>query len=173
MNTDEIKILLEKYYEAETTKEEEALLFEALKATTREQFAADRGMAMFIEAEKQVTFSGSVSPALLEDSEKAGAPVYKMRPFTWISRSVAVAAAVLLLFGVVYQFNNPKVYELPNTTNDPIIAYQETKTALYTVSYKLNHSMARLNKLEKINKAFEKLEGLDKLEKYGNKLSTL
>jgi hypothetical protein len=171
MNTDEIKKLIEKYYEAETTAEEEAQLAELLKQgdTGSKISQADRDLLSFIDSERNIKMKAPIASIPSETST----PKEKLKIKWLVYQVAAVAASILLLIGIFKKSGSNHEYLLPNTYNDPVLAYQETTKALYTVSYKLNSSLEKLNELQKIDKAFQSLNELQKLEKYSDMLIKL
>jgi hypothetical protein len=170
MNTDEIKKLLEKYYEAESTAEEEARLTELLKQGDNSNISlADREILSFIENERAIKMEAPLVSIPIETST----PKDKLKIKWLVYQAAAVAASILLLIGIFSKSGTNGNYTLPNTYDDPVLAYNETTKALYTVSYKLNNSLEKLNELQKIDKAFQSLDGLQKLEKYSDILTKL
>ncbi len=171
MNTNELKNLLDKYYNGETSKEEEALIGGIIKQTDGDiSLQPDKELFSFIEKEKGITANTEIS---IPDLAISAAPQKRIRIRRLTMQLVAAAAAILLLFGVIQQFESSTSGTLENTYDDPALAFNETKRALYTVSYKLNTSLEKLDELQKIDKAFEKLDGLNKLEKYSNMFDKL
>lgn len=170
MNTDEIKLLLEKYYEGETSKEEETVLRDELKKRDSDPlFQADIDLFGFIDNEKASGPDDSFGQRLF-----SGIRTNRNNKIKGILlKTFGIAAAVLLLFGITRQFENRQFGELPNSFDDPVLAYNETKKALYTVSDKLNYGLSKLDELQKIDKAFESLNELKKLEKYSDMLNNL
>lgn len=170
MNTDEIKKLIEKYYEAETTADEEVRLAELLKQQDSSYISpADREILSFIENERAIKMEAPLVSIPIETITQKD----KLKIKWLVYQAAAVAASILLLIGIFSKSGTNKNYSLPNTYNDPVVAYNETTKALYTVSYKLNSSMEKLNELQKIDKAFQSLDGLQKLEKYSDMLTKL
>lgn len=170
MNTDEIKKLIEKYYEAETTAEDEARLAELLRHGDNSNISPpDREILSFIENERAIKMKVPLVSIPIETST----PKDKLKIKWLVYQVAAVAASILLLIGIFKKSGSNHEYLLPNTYNDPVLAYNETTKALYTVSYKLNSSLEKLNELQKIDKAFQSLDGLQKLEKYSDMLTKL
>lgn len=123
--------LLEKYWAAETTPEEEA----QLRAVMRDDQTTTGAYFRFLDQEAEVTMVKPVAPLMKE------AKVFSLR------RTLSIAASVIILVaaGFLIQRNmTPGIQETVVAETDTYIspeqAYEETKQALLLVSAKLNKS---------------------------------
>jgi hypothetical protein len=151
MNEEEIKGLIEKYYNGESTDPEEALL--------RDYFNQDDIPAGY-EAEKAIFryFSEPVSvPEPSSDFEnriqagvdEAAGTSRQLRARRYILPFISAAASLLILLGSYFFLIRRS--ESLGTYKDPDIAYAETMKILMEVSYKLNQGTSALKPVGKIN----------------------
>jgi len=120
--------LLDKYWAAETTPEEEAQLRAALQDDNKSVYA---GYVEFLNAEASRSMSTQVSPP-------------KQAIQIRLRRTLSIAAAVLVLITAGFFIQRSVISDLQRSTadsfEDPMQAYEETKQALLLVSQKLNTS---------------------------------
>ncbi len=152
MNEKKLKHLLGKYYDGDSTKDEERIL--------KEYFTGGEVMASF-EAEKEIFGYYQSSLEIPEpsegfesrilrriDNESSNDKIVKIRkqlyPF------LAVAASIMVIAGAYFFFRGSE--DLNDTYSDPQIAYQETRKILFDVSSKMNKAA---NKLEPVGKISE------------------
>jgi len=159
MDYNKIRALLEKYWEADTSLEEEALL-RRFFVTHREALPEDLREAAplfgYFQAESEKEL-----PALPEASIL---PLRRARPWQhWMK----YAAMLLLLAGVGYsiqQFRH-KQQQLDlyawqqDTFTDPEKAYRETEKALELLARNLHKGTTQMEKLSYFNEATEKVRG--------------
>lgn len=149
MALDRIEILLEKYFEAETSIAEEKEL---------KDYFASSGVAQHLEQYKPI-----FGYAVMAKQERFTATVplktKKHKKAVWLS----VAASVAVLLGVGFftfnHYNQPEFQDL-GTVNDPEVAFRETQKALDMISESVNKGiggMSYLNEYEQSkNKIFKK-----------------
>ena len=138
MDIKELRKLLQKYYNGETTLKEEDTLKKYFvdNPDINEEFRAEKEQfVMFDRAEKQEVPIEDFEKKLeiLIDNQKVIYPVFK-RNKVWI-QIAAVAASVLIIFGV---YNSIKYFsgkpDYKDTIEDPQLAYEETKKTLLYIS---------------------------------------
>ena len=177
MDIKELRKLLQKYYNGETTLKEEDILKEYFvdNPDVDEEFHAEKEQfVMFDKAEKQNVPIEDFEKKLetLIDNQKVIYPVFK-RNKIWI-RVAAVAASVLIIFGV---YNSVKYFtgksEYKGTIEDPRIAYEETKRTLLYISEKLNYGTRELENINKLNSSVQKLNTVSKINQGFDKLQFL
>jgi len=169
MDIKKIKEFLQKYYDGDTTLEEEEILKRYFVEnpdvpqelrTEKEQFAMyDRvknADVPFKDFEKNLES--------LIDNQKVKYPVFNRRNVRF--KIAALAASILILFGV---YNSIRYFtarpKYSDTIEDPYLAYQETKRTLLYISEKLNYGTKELNNMSKINEGVQKLEPISKLNR--------
>jgi hypothetical protein len=147
MNSEEIKRLLEKYYEGATTLEEELLL---KKFFSGEKIPPDllndkeifRYYIQMTEIpEPSTDFEEKIFSAIGRE-DKNIAEAKSRRLFGSLS---GIAAVMLILAGSYFFFTNRS--EPPDTYSDPELAYAETMKILYEVSARLNHGTQALGQI--------------------------
>lgn len=164
MTNQEIKILLDKYFEGETSLEEENLLKAYFQGQgVAPEFLPFQPLFQFFEAEKQASLSHEFDHKLFQKIQHKPAPRIRMiTPFL-----TRVAAAAVLLLGIVVLF--PK--QQPQAKADAAIdwnqyepqteeeAIAEATAALELLASKLNGGAKKaskeLQKIEKTSKIFK------------------
>jgi hypothetical protein len=177
MDIKELRKLLQKYYNGETTLKEEDKLKKYFidNPNINEEFSAEKEQfLMFDRASKQNVPAEDFEKKLeiLIDNQKVINPVFK-RNKIWF-RIAAVAASVLILFGVynlIRYFTEKPVFK--DTIEDPYIAYEETKKTLLYISEKLNYGTRELGNVAKLNSSVQKLDAVSKLDQGLGKLQLL
>jgi len=172
MNSQEIEKILERYFNGETSRDEELALnaffskedvpahlkslkpmFSCLNEASKEELSED-----FDER-----FFGNIS------QKEVGRKKSVRRLYVYVS--TGIAASILVILGLFYQFD---VFssKMEDTFNDPAVAYNEARKALLFVSDKFNTGLepARQlasfdNTMEKMNKVSGFGEGVDNMEK--------
>ena len=161
MNTDEVKKLLEKYYEGDSSVDEELIL--------KEFFSRDN-MPEELEAEKDIFcyflqssgmplpsegFKDRIISAVDDEEIQVKYPGRKR-----ILRIVAGIAASLLIIAGSYLYFNYRS-EHSDTYSDPELAYNEAMKILVDVSVRLNRGTMELGKVgmmqDALDKSFETL----------------
>jgi hypothetical protein len=157
MNSEEIKRLLEKYYEGTTTSKEELSL---KKFFSGENIPPDLSnekeifryyMQMAEIPEPSTEFEEKIISAIdREDKNIAG--FKRRRLFGTLS---GIAAAMLILAGSYFFFTSRS--EPRDTYSDPEVAYAETMRILYDVSARLNQGTKALGHLSALQDETQKM----------------
>ncbi len=140
MNANIIKKLLDKYFDGETTLEEEQLLRDYFRDKPESDFDAYRDYFTFIDANQR-------SKVLINNKPK------KQR-FRYAGTVAAALMIITITAAMVISSNISR-------QNDAKI----TKEALMTVMYHINTSTQNLTALSKIEENFAQLEVLNELKK--------
>jgi hypothetical protein len=152
MNTQEISKLLGKYYEGETSAEEEIILREYF--TTRivpEEFAAEKEIFMHYKLSGEIPepsdgLERRIISALDSEEVKVRPPEYGRKG---LYRYASIAAGLLLLAGSYFLLSRNN--QPGDSFTDPKLAYAETVRILYEVSSKMNHGTRPLYEVAKID----------------------
>ncbi len=154
MELNKIKELLAKYYQGETTLEEEKALKNFLnKDIVPDEFKPEQATFQYFEEVKKITFSKTLE---YQKSPDTNTPAIKK---IWWS---SLAACLILGLLIVYwfpSFNNTdttssiSVQQNPGTYEDPEKAYFEAKKALLLVSRKMNKGTDQMQKFSKFHTA--------------------
>lgn len=174
MNTNNIKQLLEKYFAAETSLEEEQLLrqyfaHENIKNidASLQKYAA---LFQYFNRAQQATLRKSVSQKIenqLFIPKNYNLKVIKTHKATlqnWVVKVAAVAVVALTMWWVMQPKNHPEQPQLiaqhthhnsqDDTEENPEIAYQKAKAALLLLSGKMKKGIqttdSKVRKVEKI-----------------------
>lgn len=152
MNTREIEILLDKYFEGETSLDEER----RLKA-----FFSSKDVPEHLLKHRQIFSYFNESGT---ETMKNFAPAIKLdlKPsrFYYIS---GIAAGILLLIGLFFTFQHDVFNKKMNNANQhQEMAFNQAREALLMVSVGLNTGLDQVQRLEVFNKAIENAQKLNK-----------
>jgi len=160
MNNEELKSLIAKFYDGETSEEDERYLGALLSSDqVPEGFETEKAFILFCMAERLVE---APSPKLEENILKAidESERLSVRPKKFLLLIGSSAAAIILILLSTYFFlDSRNVYK--DTYSDPKIAYAETMRILLDVSTRLNKGAKTLQPVSKLsavtNLSIEKL----------------
>jgi hypothetical protein len=175
-----IEELLEKYYNGETSLEDERKLqwyFQTYDVPLHLRPDAELFRSNYKRStEEDAPELTEKLARLLDEQDKKSRFLIPIRSLRWIS---GVAASIIILISLWIGFGRNTFRnhtKFADTYNDPNIAYQETMKALLLVSQKLNAGTQELQQLKKYNQSLNKLEpilsfgpsiqNLDKLSKF-------
>ena len=151
MKQEQVQKLLEKFYNGETTLEEEKKLRDYfLGGKVPETLAADREyfLAMAGYHDKKTSSSLTTSLENLVDAHTPETRESRLHIKPALAWSLSVAASLLLLVGVYFTW----VRQAPKDTySDPQLAYRETQRVLLYVSQQFNKGAGQLTRLDEIN----------------------
>lgn len=167
MEREEISRLLEKYWEGETSLEEDNKLKQFFKSEkTSEEWPKEQAYFQYLE-EQKITSGIDDDEILshLENDNKKPAKQVNM----WLTNMVKVAAVFLIIAAAVffvredYQTKKEKMDPvITDTFEDPQKAFEETKKALLLVSNQFNKGRKHAAKLSSFDDATEKVENLER-----------
>ncbi len=160
METDEVKRLLEKYYEGVTTGEEEHLLREYFRThEVPPEMKADEALFLTWEEERTLRASPGLSRRLetLIDDHRGGVRTLRHSRIRRLVRYSVPAAATVLLLVAAWYLTAP-LRQPRDTYRDPVLAYQETKVVLLYVSAQLNKGTQNLACLKEAERPVHALE---------------
>jgi hypothetical protein len=168
MDTMQIKVLLEKYFEAMTSLEEEQLLFSYFSGDgIAEELEPYRKHFSLLQAGREPLpvnkdFEDRIL-SLLEVPEEIELPVAG-RKIRLLPR-IAAAATIALLIGVsVFFVARNERHRERDTFADPQLAYLEAQKTLLYVSRTMNKGIEPLKNVSKINTGTQHLKSLRKLD---------
>lgn len=161
MDLHEVERLLEKYWQTETTLEEEQKLREffatgpvppALKG------AAD--LFAFFQAEKGKAIEQNFESAVTKQLKaRQGGKLVSMIGYGNMARiaaGIAVVVAATFLIRQEIRKNYPK--EMQDTYSDPQLAFEETKRALQMISNSFGKAKKEASKMQMLNEAEKKIQ---------------
>lgn len=175
MNTTEIKILLNKYYEGETSLAEEKLLKKYFSSGKVDpEFAEHIPVFSFHQSEANVKSAEITEDKVVEMlGQNKVVPFYKSRNF-WIYFS-GVAASLLFIATLLFetQLSTDSEDRFNNTTYsraDAEKAYEQTRTALAYVSKKYTDGTEPLGEISKFANS---TVAASQLARFSNNLNSL
>lgn len=165
MELQRIKTLLDKYYQGETTLEEERLLKEYFSKNSPSDIdLADKYLVDFFLASKTqipVDLNEQLDNLIENEWERET----KLRFSTILKWAGTVAAVLIVALGILYYQNREKPVVLADSYQDPQEAYEETKKVLLFISNKMNSKTASLKHLSEIDNSLKRCNELSKIDK--------
>lgn len=161
MDLHDVKQLLEKYWQCETTLEEEKRLREFFaEGNIPESLKAASDLFSFFEAEQKKTlatnFEGAVTKKL---RTRQGSKIVSMISYGNMARiaaGIVVVVAATFLIRQEVRKSYPK--EMQDTYTDPQIAFEETKRALQMISNSFGKAKKEASKINMLNEAEKKIQ---------------
>ncbi|MDX9694435.1 MAG: hypothetical protein RBT49_01470 [Bacteroidales bacterium] len=174
MKKQEMKSLLEKYFNGETSTEEEKKILAYFSGNDIDpELNAEKVYFNFLENEKkQLLAQEDISEKIWETIEKSDKkPTINLNQFTKFSKVIlAIAAGIVITIVSVtlikFEYSSKKDNQLfSDTYKDPEIAYQEAKKAMLFISEKLNKGTDPMQSLKSFNEGTENLGLIDNMDK--------
>ncbi|MBN1791863.1 MAG: hypothetical protein JW830_15290 [Bacteroidales bacterium] len=167
MDINQVKLLLTKYFDGETTLEEERMLQGYFSDETEipDELITYRQQFMLLSSSARTEYdTGKLDLRISEMIDNLDAAMPEQGRSKALFRYLA-AASIILMLGVsgilIYQARSNAVRD---TYSDPQIAYQEAQRALMYVSQKMNKGIDPLSNVSKINAGTEQLKVLQKMD---------
>ena len=161
MKTDDLKQLVEKFFDGETTVEEEKVLRAYFaKENVPRQFVDVKSYFMALEKESEPVLEEDFDQHLFEKME--GDTTRERKIKQWAYSIMATAAAVLLLLWIGTKVSSN---QLPyGTINDPALAFNEARKALDMTAVEMNKGLLPAEKT--VNTIDKNLQLIYQLEKW-------
>lgn len=177
MNTREVKILIEKYFDGETTLQEEEQLKHFFNSEeVPEELQELVPVFTFFKEEKQIVPSGKLNGQILQIPATARVIPFMQRRTFWLTVT-GIAASILLLLTILIESGNKQPQKQNNftqsrfTREEAQIAYKQTQHALAYISEKFNQGTEPLNQVAKIDYSKKFVEDIKKFDKGLSNLS--
>jgi|GEM_PF-183318 len=177
MNTREIKTLVDKYFEGETTlQEEEQLKYFFNSDEVPEELQELVPVFTFFKEEKRIVPSGKLNGQILQIPVTARILPFMQRRSFWLTVA-GIAASILLIVTIVIESgkNRPSYQDHFTqsgfTREEAQIAYKQTQQALAYVSEKFNRGTEPLSQVAKIEYSSKFVEDIKKFDKGLSNLS--
>ncbi len=173
MNTSEIESLLEKFYEGNTTLQEENVLKRFFAGNDVPSSLKEHQplFSYYLHERKRglddQNFEHNLETELSGHTvERHVIPIHSGR--NRIMFIFSVAASILLLIGLFFTFKHELFQEKYSQTGnpDPIAAYADAREALFLVSGNLNIGLCQLEKLQMVDKAMKNVQLFNKFYQY-------
>lgn len=178
---EKVRKMLERFYQGETTLEEERWLQNYLSSTSvSEEFLADRELFnVFESTDESIPVPRDLNSKIIETIDREECRQLKSRRISIYSLS-GLAAGLLALIAVYVFFlrtDSPAIIaqqEVIDTYEDPMDAYEEAKKTLAFVSNKLNAGTSEIKHIQQVSKSTtEPLRSLSKINKGSKELALL
>jgi hypothetical protein len=163
MNTDEVKKLLEKYYEGDSSIDEELILKEFFSRDEMpEEFKAERDIfCYFLQSSGMPLPSGGFTDRIISAVDDADIRLKRSDRRRIFRIVTGIAASILIIAGSYLYFNYRS--EQADTYSNPELAYNEAMKILVDVSVRLNRGTMELGKVGMMQDVLDKsLETLNK-----------
>lgn len=158
-NIERLKYLLERFYDGNSTLDEEAELSDLLlNADLPKEFKFDKELfASLVSASEPVEVPGDLNQKIISLIDEEAKTESRTRRINLFSIS-ALAAGLLLILSVYLVFlrDQSQDYVTEYSVEDPVKAYEETRKALDLISEKWNTGTAELKNLDEVNKGIRK-----------------
>jgi len=166
MNSKEIEALVEKFYEGLTTSSEELQLREFFsREDIPPHLALHADIFRFYETSgKEELTDPDFENRFLTAIDSTPTLKLKNRNIRY-SILTGIAAAILLLFGMIFTFRNDIFTKTPKFSSDQEMAYRNAKNALAMVSANFNTGLDQANKLGDFQKGLQELQHLNTFQK--------
>jgi len=174
MNWQEIEKLLDKYFEGDTSLEEEIRLREFL--SVEEIPKKFQGMAAYFsfmqsEASRHLDKAGFDHQVIAGSPGKKPAKIIKFRQ-QWYYWASGVAVSIMILVAVFVKFD-PFSPRIEDTFQDPQVAYEEAKKILYFVAGKFSHGTSHLEPVTRLETGLKRLNPVATYDDGLNEISRL
>lgn len=165
--------LMEKYWNAETSIEEEKELKELVLASETDEHEELKALFGHFEEKAEVELDDSFDHEILAMIETE--PETKVVNFnTYFKRYASMAAAVLVMaISTVMFMQNQQNYTSEDTFETPEEAYAELKKQLLMVSNLMNKGNSTVNELSTLGSATDELSAIGKMSTADSSLEML
>ncbi len=166
MDIKEIQVLLEKYFEGETTLDEDQALLDYFsgESVDPELRPWQQQFLLLKSGREPLVFDPEFENRLAGMVEAQQEIPLREHRSRWITR-FAVAATIAVLIGISGVIVlNKGWHKEKDTFSDPQLAYAEAQKTLMYISQKMNQGMKPLNAVSKINAGAKPLKSLKKLD---------
>jgi len=167
MDLKKIKTLLEKYYNGESSREEEEILRVYFQGDdVSNEFIADKDIFMFNSQESsEINSLPDLSNEIWENIKNQESIIEQKKSRSLNYMMLRVAAGFAILFSSYFLlknqiFNESQTIQYTDTFENPEQAYLETKKTLLYVSQLLNSGTDHLEPIHKIEEGASKLNSL-------------
>ncbi len=178
---EKVRKMLERFYQGETTLEEEKALQDYFSSTTvPEELLPDRELfETFGSADESIAVPRDLNKKILDTIDRVERKEVRTRRISIYSLS-GLAAGLLALIAVYVFFLrtddavNYASFQDTDTYEDPMEAYEEAKRTLAYVSDKLNYGTSELKHMQQVSKTTtDPLKSLSKINKGSRELILL
>lgn len=160
MDYKQIEQLLEKYWNCETSLEEERVLREYFRGQVPENMNEVANLFRYFESQQQKEINSPDFDAQVKQQIRQHRPKGKMVNLAFAMR-IAAGLLVVMVAAYFVRLEIRKSYsaEVADTYSDPQLALEETKKALLMLSKGFNKAQKEAGKLKVFNEAEQKIQG--------------
>ncbi len=167
MDSKRIEELLKKYWECETSLEEEQMLVDYFSSgNVPEQFKEASSLFQYFQHQKKKSLSDSSFDGYAFTKSK-GENIN--RRVGWVYNSLRIAAGIIVLMTAIWlvrsEIRETIPQEMVDTYDDPQLAFEETKKALLIISKSFGTAEEQAKKINLFNEAQQQIEGKTNEEK--------
>lgn len=163
MDTSKIEKLIEKYYEGESTLDEEMILKDFFRSgDVPSHLAEHASLFAWIDEtsaeEADADFEIKLPDAEIEKTRVV--PLWKQRPLlSWVS---GIAAGLIILAGLYFMIDHQKTLK----QREALMAYQQTQEALMLFSVNLNTGLEQVKKFSAFGEGMDQVRTFSTFYKY-------
>lgn len=160
MDSKQIEQLLEKYWNCETSLEEERVLREYFRGQVPENMNEVASLFRYFESQQQKEINSPDFDAQVKQQIRQHRPKGKVINLAFALRIAAGLLVVMVAtFFVRQEIRKSYPSEVADTYSDPQLALEETKKALLMLSKGFNKAQKEAGKLKVFNEAEQKIQG--------------
>jgi hypothetical protein len=161
MDSKHIEALLEKYWNAETTLEQEQELREFFLGNNVPENLTEATMLFrYFEGEKSKklneNFDAVVTKKVQQRQDGKIIPMTNWFSIARVAAGIIVVVAAVYLIGAEIRGRTPK--EIADTESDPKLAFEETKKALMMISKNFHKAQREASMINLLNEAEQKIQ---------------
>ncbi len=170
-NLQEINKLLAKFYNGESSKDDELYLIKFFrKENIPDELNADKELFLYLKDQKYRSLQNNDLSEKIWQNIQNTEKKKKHRIRRDLSVLSGIAASILIFIISFHMLhNNPNIfnneYKFEDTYTNPELAYLETKQALLYISEKFNKGTEQLKPIAKFNDGIEELEPINQYNK--------
>jgi len=159
MDSDKIKDLLERYWNCETTLEEEQWLRDFFNSNEVPQsLQQEAQLFQYLKQQQNVKLSDLNFEQKLKQKLQPKEGKVRSLLMTGMKLAAGISVVVASFWLVRQELNKEKPEEVVDTYNDPQKAFEETKRALQLISKNFGKAQKASTNINLINEATEKLQ---------------
>ncbi len=161
MDSKHIEQLLEKYWNAETSLEEEQALHQFFqRGNVPENLKETAVLFRYFKTEKEKTLNENFDADVTKKvQQRHGGKSIQMTTWFQVTRvaaGIAVIVAAVYLIGHEVRKSSPT--EIADTESDPKLAFEETKRALMMISKNFGKAQREVSQINLLNEAEQKIQ---------------
>lgn len=166
MDSKRIEQLLEKYWNAETSLEEEQELHQFFQNNSvPEKLKETAILFRYFEEEKRRTLNENFDATVTKQiKQRQDGKIVSMSNWFQIARVAAgIAVVVAAVYLIGHEVRRPN--EMTDTESDPKLAFEQTKKALLMISKNFGKAQQEASKINLLNEAEEKIQRKSEVDK--------